>query len=141
MTDEFPWRTALKIAWRESRAAPAKFLFVMLAVAVGVGALTGVRSFSRSFRDTLLREARTLMAADLTVRVFSPATPAEQTAAMEQLEKRGVRRTRVTETVSMVSSLSVPDPLLVSVKAVDPSVFPFYGTVRLDPPGELCRRS
>lgn len=139
MTKNLPWRTALKIAWRESRAAPAKFLFVMLAVAVGVGALTGVRSFSRLFRDTLLREARTLMAADLSVRVFSLLT-AEQTAAMEQLEKRGVRRTWVTETLSMVSSAVVPDPLLVSVKAVDPSVFPFYGEVRLEPPGKLAAR-
>jgi putative ABC transport system permease protein len=136
MADRFPWRTAFKIAWRESRSSPAKFLFVILAVAVGVGALTGVRSFSRAFRGMLVREARTLMAADLTVRVFSPATP-PQVAAMEELEKRGVRRTQVTETVSMVSSSGVPDPLLVAVKAVDPSVFPFYGTVRLDPPGAL----
>jgi len=139
MADRFPWRTAFKIAWRESRSSPAKFLFVILAVAVGVGALTGVRSFSRAFRAMLVREARTLMAADLTVRVFSPATPL-QVAAMQELEKRGVRRTQVTETVSMVSSSSVPDPLLIAVKAVDPSVFPFYGTVRLDPPGALSEK-
>ena len=92
MTDRFPWRTALKIAWRESRSSPAKFLFVVLAVAVGVGSLTGVRSFSRAFRGTLLSEARTLMAADLTVRVFALPNP-EQAAVLEQLEKRGVRRT------------------------------------------------
>ncbi len=97
MTDRFPWRTAFKIAWRESRAAPAKFLFVVLAVAVGVGALTGVRSFSRAFRGHAAGEARTLMAADLTVRVFSLPTP-EQAAVLEGLEKRGVRRTWVTET-------------------------------------------
>ena len=103
MTDRFPWRTAFKIAWRESRAAPAKFVFVILAVAVGVGALTGVRGFSRSFREMLLSEARPLMAADLTVRVFDLPT-ADQAAVMEQLQKRGVRRTWVTETVSMVSS-------------------------------------
>ena len=35
VTDRFPWRTALKIAWRESRSSPAKFLFVVMAVAVG----------------------------------------------------------------------------------------------------------
>jgi putative ABC transport system permease protein len=139
MTESFPWRTALKIAWRESRAAPAKFLFVMLAVAVGVGSLTGVRSFSRSFRSVLLVEARTLMAADLTVRAFSQASP-EQAATLAQLEKRGVRVTRITETVSMVSSEAVPEPLLVSVKAVDPSVYPFYGAVRLEPPAKLASK-
>src|SRR5512145_2019486 len=94
MTEHFPWRVALKIAWRESRSAPAKFLFVVLAVAIGVAALTGVRTFSRSFRGALLSEARTLMGADLAVRVFEQPNP-EQNAALEGLEKRGVRRTRV----------------------------------------------
>src|SRR6202020_1654360 len=66
----FRWRTALKIAWRDARSSPAKFLFVILAVAVGVGALTGVRSFSRAFHDLLLRQARTFMAGGIFVRVF-----------------------------------------------------------------------
>ena len=48
---------------------------MVLAVAVGVGSLTGVRGFSRSFRHMLLREARTLMAGDLTARVFALPTP------------------------------------------------------------------
>ncbi|HSW50510.1 MAG TPA: hypothetical protein VLH09_10060, partial [Bryobacteraceae bacterium] len=139
MTDRFPWRTALKIAWRESRASPAKFAFVALAVAVGVASLTGVRGFSRSFRSVLLVEARTLMAADLTVRVFSPPDAA-QSAALDQLERRGVRLTRITETVSMISSPTVAEPLLVSIKAVDPAVYPFYGSVRLAPPGRLSEK-
>ncbi len=139
MTGRFPWRTALKIAWRESRSSPAKFLFVVMAVAIGVGAFTGVRSFSRAFRGTLASEARTLMGADLTVRVFALPT-AEQAATLDQLEKRGVERTLVTETVSMVSSASVEEPLLVSIKAVDPSVYPFYGAVRLAPPGPLAEK-
>lgn len=139
MSEGFPWRTAFKIAWRESRASPAKFLFVILAVAIGVGSLTGVRSFSRAFRAMLLREARTLMAADLTVRQFMLPTP-KQVAVMERLEKQGVRRTRITETVSMISSAAVKEPLLVSVKAVDPAVYPFYGTIRLDPPGTLAEK-
>src|SRR5207253_992411 len=43
----------------------------------------------------------------------------------------------VTETISMVASTAVPDPLLVSLKAVDPKVFPFYGTLTLQPEGTL----
>ena len=53
---QISWRTAVRIAWRELRASRAKFLFVVLAVAVGVGSLTGVRGFSRSFRHMLLSE-------------------------------------------------------------------------------------
>ncbi len=132
----FRWRTALKIAWRDARSSPAKFLFVILAVAVGVGALTGVRSFSRAFHDLLLRQARTLMAADISVRVFAlPDLP--QAAVMQDLEKRGVRRTAVTETLTMANTAAVPEPVLVSVKAVDAAVYPFYGEVKLNPPASL----
>jgi hypothetical protein len=30
------WRTAAKIAWRETRASSGRFIFVILAVAAGV---------------------------------------------------------------------------------------------------------
>src|SRR5437660_875592 len=136
MADRFSWSTALKIARREARSARAKFLFVILAVAAGVGSLTGVRGFSDSFRSMLLRDARTLMAADLTARLF--ALPADdQMAAILGLETRGVQWTWVTETVTMVSSTPVPEPVLISVKAVDPKVYPFYGEVKLNPPQPL----
>ena len=62
MTPHLSWKTAAKIAWREGRASSVKFFFVILAVAAGVGALTGVRGFAASFRQLLLKEARTLMA-------------------------------------------------------------------------------
>ncbi len=123
---------ALRIAWREVRAARVRFLFVILAVAVGVGSLTGVRGFSRSFRRMLLGQARTLMAADLTARVFGLPTT-EQQAVLDSLAARGVRRTWITETVTMASSNTVADPLLISVKAVDPAAYPFYGEVQLNP--------
>jgi putative ABC transport system permease protein len=131
------WRTAFKIAWREAHASSTKFAFVIVAVAIGVGALTGVRGFGRAFYGMLLRESRTLMAADLSLRVFA-LPDARQSAAMDGLAARGVQRTWVTETLSMVSSGAVANPVLVSIKAVDPRVYPFYGAVKLDPPGSLA---
>ena len=136
MNAQLPWPAAARIAWSEMRAGRAKFLFVVLAVAVGTGSLTGVRGFSRAFRRMLLREARTLMAGDLTARVFALPTP-EQEAVLSQLDAREVRRTWITETLTMASSAATPDPLLISVKAVDPKVYPFYGVVKLDPPRAL----
>src|SRR5438445_10531645 len=103
MKPSLPWSTALRIAWRETRASRAKFVFVILAVAIGVGSLTGVRGFSRSFRHMLLREARTLMAGDITARVFALPN-AGQEAALHELDARGVRRTCITETVTMAAS-------------------------------------
>src|SRR5438270_4699999 len=136
MPTGFSWSTALKIAVREARAARSKFLFVILAVAAGVGSLTGVRGFSTSFRNMLLRDAWTLMAADLSARFFA-LPDEEQMGVIRELEARGVQSTWVTETVTMVSSAAVHDPLLISVKAVDPKAYPFYGTVTLNPPGSL----
>jgi putative ABC transport system permease protein len=130
-------KTAFKIAWRESRASSGKFLFVVFAVAIGVGSLTGVRGFSQALATMLLREARTLMAADVSVRLLAVPTP-EQLKVVESYNRRGTQSTRVTETLSMVSSKKVENPAFVSVKAVDPAVYPFYGRVTLDPPSSLA---
>ncbi len=138
----FSWKTACKIAWRESRSSSFKFLFVIFAVAVGVGSLTGVRGFSRAFHEMLLTQARTLMAADLSLRVFELPTP-QQIAEMDALAKSGIERTWITETVTMAAAESKPGeskpPMLVSVKAVDPKKYPFYGEIRLSPACTIVR--
>jgi putative ABC transport system permease protein len=131
-----PWGTAATIAWRELRAGKAKFLFVLLSVAIGVAALTGVRGFSTSFARTLLEQARSIMAGDLSARMFRQATPAE-TKQLDALAAAGVRRTVVTETVSMAMVQGDPVPLLVTLKAVDPAEYPFYGTVTLSTGADL----
>ena len=136
MTVPFPWKTAFRLAWRDARASPGKFFFIALAVAMGVGALAGVRGFCGAFRTMLLRDARTLMAADLAVREFHMATEEEE-AILSSLNERGVDSTWVTETVSAMSSEASGRPLLVVVKAVDPGKYPFYGKIELDPRGPL----
>ncbi len=126
------WSRAAAIGWRDLKSSPGKFAFVVISVAIGVAALVGVRGFSESFRRTLSTEARSLMAADLTARIFRQPT-ADEDRKLADLEKRGVRETWVTETVSMASVPPDPVPLLVSLKAVDPSLYPFYGKPVLDP--------
>jgi putative ABC transport system permease protein len=130
------WASAAKIAWRELQASRAKFLFVILSVAIGVAALTGVRGFSDSFQRTLLGEARTIMAADLSARMFRQPTQQEE-QQLNVMAAHGIQRTEVSDTISMVSSPGDPVPLLVSLKAVDPRQYPFYGTVDLQPAGNL----
>jgi len=128
------WNRAAAIAWRDLKSAPGKFGFVVLSVAVGVAALVGVRGFSESFRSTLMTEARSLMAGDLSARIYH-APSADERKKITALEKGipGSESTWVTETISMASVSPDPVPLLVSLKAVDPSVYPFYGTANLEP--------
>ncbi len=128
------WKRAAAIAWRDLKSAPGKFGFVVLSVAVGVAALVGVRGFSESFRSTLTTEARSLMAGDLSARIYrSPGTEEQKKVAAIVQGIPGSESTWVTETVSMASVLPDPVPLLVSLKAVDPSLYPFYGEAQLEP--------
>src|SRR5208337_156840 len=98
------------------------------------------RGLSDSFRRTLSGEARSLMAGDLSARILHPHTPEEtnKIAAILNPQKNGaassaVRSTWVTETVSMASVPPDPVPLLVSLKAVDPGEYPYYGEAQLEP--------
>ncbi len=128
------WSRAAAIGWRDLKSAPGKFAFVVLSVAVGVAALVGVRGFSESFKQTLTTEARSLMAGDLSARIFREATPAELKQVAGVVKGiSGAQSTWVTETVSMASVPPDPVPLLVSLKAVDPAQYPFYGTAELEP--------
>ena len=126
------WRRAAVIAGRDLRSAPGKFVFVVLSVAVGVAALVGVRGFSESFRATLTREARALMAGDLSARANQQPS-ADESKKIDSLKTQGIRATWVTETISMASVPPDPVPILVSLKAVDPAEYPYYGKAELDP--------
>ncbi len=128
------WRRAAAIAWRDLKSAPGKFAFVALSVAVGVAALVGVRGLSDSFRRTLTEQARSLMAGDLSARIVHPpgADEMKKIADLAQ-QNTGMRSTWVTETISMASVPEDPAPLLVSLKAVDPNEYPYYGTAELQP--------
>ena len=124
--------TAARIATRELRSSRGKFSFVILSVAIGVAALTGVRGFSSAFRTTLLLRARSIMAADVAARTNTQPTP-DQQAGLDGLRAAGNDESPVTEMLSMASSTTSLDPVLVSLKAVDPAKYPFYGTVVLAP--------
>ena len=126
------WSRAASIAGRDLRSAPGKFIFVVLSVAVGVAALVGVRGFSESFRSTLTREARSLMAGDLAARTNQLPSTAER-QKIDALKSQGIRSTWVTETISMASVPPDPVPILVSLKGVDPTEYPYYGKAELDP--------
>jgi putative ABC transport system permease protein len=127
------WRTALHIASRELLASRLKFVFVVLSVAIGVGALTGVRGFASSFSATLLGQARSILAADLSARMSRTLLLPERSALDAFAADTHAEMTQVTEMASMAAVVGDPVPLLVSLKVVDPTRYPFYGQVKLRP--------
>src|SRR5689334_12958369 len=124
-------RIAARIAWRELKASPSRFLFVVLAVAVGVGALSGVKGFGSAFRSMLFKNAKQLTASDLTAQVWGLPT-AEQLSRLRKIGNRDGALTWVTETISMAGRPG-KTPQMVAVKAVDPARYPFYGRLTLAP--------
>src|SRR2546422_5235006 len=123
----------LLMAWRETRAATGKFVFVVISVALGAAALTAVTGFNESVRYTLVREPRTLMAADMALRMPVQPSP-QELRLLDELAAKGVESTRVTETVSMASaSVGEQPPILISVKGADFTRDPVYGKLQLDP--------
>ena len=63
-----------KMTLREIRASWKRLVFFFICVAIGVGAIVGVRSIIQSARDALLRESRALLAADVLVESREPWT-------------------------------------------------------------------
>lgn len=126
------YKTATKMAVRELRATPGKFAFVVMAVAVGVAALSGVKGFGYGFRGMLLHNAKQLIAADVQAQTWDDPTP-QQEQEMEALGRLHGGVTRVTETVSMAGASTQRYPQMVSVKAVNPRAYPYYGKLGLKP--------
>ena len=115
-----------------------RFFFVLLSVAMGVAALTGVRGFSSAFRFRRAAPGALHHGSGPSARTFQPAHSLEQ-QALDGLAADGIRTTTTTEMLAMASAPTSPDPVLVSLKAVDPAFYPFYGTVDLAPALPLSR--
>jgi putative ABC transport system permease protein len=133
-------RFVLALARRESRASRRRFGLVVLAVAVGTGALVAINSFTDNLRESVRGEARALLGADL---VLSAAGPFPQAAESLLAELRGATRppADVARTVSFGAMAFAPagaTTRLVQVLAVAPG-YPYYGTIETSPPGEWSR--
>ncbi|HYO13876.1 MAG TPA: FtsX-like permease family protein [Thermoanaerobaculia bacterium] len=118
---------------RESRGSRGRLVFFIACLAVGVAAVVAVAGLSDSLDQGVRREARPLLGADLAVRGNRPLPP-ELDRAVASLDE--VQRTDVRETVTVASAPARdgrPGPSqLVELKVVD-GVFPFYGTLELQP--------
>jgi putative ABC transport system permease protein len=129
-----------KMAWRETRAAWRHFLYFLVCIAVGVGALVGVSLFGTNVERAVTKEARGLLGGDLEIRLSRPISSKGQ-AVMDSLRERGIATTHVSELVAMAakteqSAVSGQATQIVELKAVEPQ-YPFYGALRIEPSGNL----
>ncbi len=138
-------RFMIKMAWRETRAAWRHFLYFLVCIAVGVGALTGVSLFGTQVERTVTKEARGLLGGDLEIRLTRRISP-QGRDVLDSLSERGVIITHVSELVAMAAQVEpsgIGQPTqIVELKAVEPE-YPLYGSLRVEPDTdirELLRR-
>ena len=127
---------AFRLAWRDLWSARLKAAFIVIAVAVSSAGISGIRGAADAARTALRGSTREWLAADLSVNTKIWLTDA-QSAALAEMRSTGVQWSVATSSYSMAASNQSPDPGFVAVKAVDPSAYPFYGTIVLDPPRPL----
>lgn len=121
-------------AWRIARAdlrAGRKHSIAAIAVmALGVGAMSGVGAVEAEFARLLGGDSRQWLAADLAIEIQNPP-PAP---VLDSLRRQtGATLTWSTETIARALPEDQPDPLLVTVRAVEPQHYPFYGSLLISP--------
>jgi len=127
------------MAMRELRRSPRKFVFFLLCIAIGVSGLVAIKGFNASLQGALLREARTLMAADMQVSMNQPAAP-DQLELFDQFRQQGIEIAHITETASMAVNPVNRETSVVEIKATSPG-YPFYGVLEVSPPVTLTPES
>ena len=122
----------LRMTVRELRASWRRLLFFFVCVAIGVGAIVALRSVIQNVRGGLVREARAMMAADVTVSTNRVWTPELRKIIDDRLAAAPVlERTEAIETTTMVRAANGSAVArMVELRGVEPA-FPFYGEIEL----------
>jgi putative ABC transport system permease protein len=125
---------AAKLARREMRSGLGGFRLFLACLALGVGAIAAILSFSRAIEEGLRADARELLSGDVAISLlYREATPDQ----LHFLRQQG-------QLARWVDSRSMARPLapggtaaLVQLKAVEPA-YPLYGGVELRGGGSLA---
>ena len=122
-------RFILRMAARELRSSWRRVAFFFVCVAVGVAAIVALRSLIQNVRVALAAEARTLLAADVSVRTDRPWPDAVRRAVDRRLAGVApLRRTEIVDLTTMVRAAGAADARarVVELRGVR-EAFPFYG--------------
>ena len=130
----------LSLAWREARGSKRRGLLILAAIAIGVAALVAINSFTRNLRQSVERESRALLGADLMLGAPGPFGERAESLVSEvrHATRPAAELARVTSFGAMAYRPAGATTRLAQVLAVDPG-YPFYGTIETAPAGEWER--
>jgi putative ABC transport system permease protein len=122
----------LRFALREMRGGLRGFAVFIACIALGVAAIAGVGSFSRSLGDGLAREGRAILGGDV---AFSLSQREVTEPERKFLTDNG--QLSVAATMRAMARTAAGDNALVEIKSVD-TAYPMFGTIALDPEANLA---
>ena len=124
----------LRLVIAECRGSWHRLIFFIACIAIGVGAVMSVKSFSTNIANSIERESKSLIASDIEIRGSWPLSD-EELEIVSRLVK-GHHVQTVTELKAMALVESAEDrpssSMLVELKAV-PKNYPYYGTMEVSP--------
>ena len=129
------------LALAESRGAWRRFLFFIICIAVGVGAVMTVKSFSNLINTAIQEESKGLLAADIEIKGSWEQSP-EDIKIQQNLLPPETQFLSVKELHAMAQYPELDGTkasLLVELKTVPSQApfYPMYGILKLDPPQSL----
>src|SRR5437764_3144805 len=126
-------RFILRMAVRETRASWRRLLFFFVCIAVGVAAIVALRSVIQSARDIFTTEAKSLMAADVSIASNREWSDTARATIDRRLADAGaIQRTDMIETPTMVRPADGAKPVakMAELRAIQ-GAFPLYGAFTL----------
>ncbi|MBI4275204.1 MAG: FtsX-like permease family protein [Rhizobiales bacterium] len=122
-----PGFLALRLAFRELRGGLQGFYVFIACIALGVMAIAGVGSFSRSLTDGLAREGSVILGGDAVFTLIHREARGDERTFLESLG-------HVSSAATMRAMARARDErtALVEIKAVD-DAYPLYGVVEIEP--------
>jgi putative ABC transport system permease protein len=125
-------KLALRLALREMRGGVRGFLVFLACLTLGVAAISGVASVTRTVDDAIARESQAILGGDVSFVLAQRSTSAEERAF---IAARG-RISEVSSLRTMARRLDGEDQVLVELKAVD-GAYPLFGDFVLAGGGSL----
>jgi putative ABC transport system permease protein len=108
----------------------SSFTFIF-SILIGVGSVTGINSYKNSLKNSILKESKNLMGADLSFESSRKLT-SEQESQIAKVLPINFHSVNTVQFLSMLSSEMNGETNLSMVKAVGKG-FPFYGELRTEP--------
>lgn len=126
---------ALRFAMRDLIGDRRGFGVFIACIVIGVAAISGVNGLSRALSQGLAREGRVILGGDVS---FNLAHRELEQKERVWLEQRGrideIALMRAMTQYENAKSAEDSNPALIELKAVDPAVYPSFGTLDTDPP-------